>query len=173
MPPRVWLILLVLAVTGLLLGLAGVLRANERARMQADEDRHRVACLLRETVVAVLDEAGLDTTRSRRAELLTLVDQACAQPSLGGEITRRLAATVAPRSDRGPLSAREGQILALVAGGTTDREIASELFLSRGTVRVHVSNVVHKLGVADRAAAVAWYREHRDGRPTPDALTAL
>jgi len=50
--PRVWLILLLLATTGLLVGVAGVLRASERRRWQAVEDRRRLAQLLRETVEA-------------------------------------------------------------------------------------------------------------------------
>ncbi|MFG1812776.1 response regulator [Kribbella sp. NPDC049174] len=54
-----------------------------------------------------------------------------------------------------PLAARERQVLALVAKGTSNREIANELFISEATVKTHLSHVFTKLGVNDRAAAVA------------------
>ena len=167
--PRVWLILLVLAATSILLGIAGTLRAGERARSQALADRQRLAELLRQTVEATLDEAGIHHGSSgRREDLLALVEQACAQPELSGDFARRLAAAVAIRgADSGPLSAREQQILGLVADGLVDREIARQLFLSRGTVRVHMSHIVHKLEVSSREEAVTWFRQRVE--PVPHA----
>jgi DNA-binding CsgD family transcriptional regulator len=53
------------------------------------------------------------------------------------------------------LTARELEILRLVAEGNTNREIASLLFLSRHTVRTHLEHIYEKLGVHTRAAAVA------------------
>jgi DNA-binding NarL/FixJ family response regulator len=53
------------------------------------------------------------------------------------------------------LTARERQVLSLVAGGSTNREIAEELGLSPKTVNRHVENIFDKLGVSSRAAAVA------------------
>jgi DNA-binding NarL/FixJ family response regulator len=58
----------------------------------------------------------------------------------------------------GDLSGREQQLLALVAAGRTNREIATELRLSEGTVRNYLSNVFNKLGVSRRAQAVAVYK---------------
>ena len=167
--PRVWLILLVLSATALLLGIAGTLRAGERARSHALADRQRLAELLRATVEATLDEAGIRHGSSgRREDLLALVEQACAHPELSGDFARRLAAAVSTRgADCGPLSAREQQILALVADGLVDRDIARHLFLSRGTVRVHMSHIVHKLQVSSREEAVTWYRQRVD--PVPQA----
>jgi ATP/maltotriose-dependent transcriptional regulator MalT len=46
-------------------------------------------------------------------------------------------------------------VLALVAKGTSNREIARELFISEATVKTHLSHLFTKLGVNDRAAAVA------------------
>ena len=58
------------------------------------------------------------------------------------------------------LTAREDEILALVAQGRTDRQIGAELFISHRTVERHVSNMLAKLGAATRAEAVAIaYRE--------------
>lgn len=54
-----------------------------------------------------------------------------------------------------PLSQREREVLALVAAGTTNREAAARLFISEATVKSHLLNIYSKLGVNDRAAAVA------------------
>jgi ATP/maltotriose-dependent transcriptional regulator MalT len=59
------------------------------------------------------------------------------------------------------LSARELQVLRLVAAGKTNRAIAGELCLSEKTVDRHVSNIFGKLGVPSRAAATAYAYEHR------------
>ena len=53
------------------------------------------------------------------------------------------------------LSAREVEILQLVAAGTTNREAAARLFISEATVKTHRLHIYAKLGVSDRAAAVA------------------
>ncbi|MCI4043849.1 response regulator transcription factor [Streptomyces sp. TRM75563] len=53
------------------------------------------------------------------------------------------------------LSAREREVLVLVARGTTNREIAAELFISEATVKTHLTHIFAKLGAKDRAAAVA------------------
>jgi DNA-binding CsgD family transcriptional regulator len=61
----------------------------------------------------------------------------------------------------GGLTAREAEVLRLVATGRTNRAIAAELVLSERTVDRHVSNIFTKLGVSSRAAATAWAYEHR------------
>jgi ATP/maltotriose-dependent transcriptional regulator MalT len=63
-------------------------------------------------------------------------------------------------SRNGGLSAREVEVLRLVAGGRTNRDIASELVISERTVDRHVSNIFAKLGVSTRAAATAHAYEH-------------
>jgi DNA-binding CsgD family transcriptional regulator len=59
--------------------------------------------------------------------------------------------------------AREREILALVARGLTNAEVARELWISRGTVRKHLDNVYARLGVHTRTAAVAAVREIEAG----------
>jgi LuxR family maltose regulon positive regulatory protein len=54
-----------------------------------------------------------------------------------------------------PLSERELEVLALIAQGLTNREIASRLFLSLNTVKAHTRNIYGKLGVHSRTQAVA------------------
>jgi DNA-binding NarL/FixJ family response regulator len=60
-----------------------------------------------------------------------------------------------PGAAAGGLSAREVEILELVAAGTTNREAAARLFISEATVKTHLLHIYAKLGVSDRAAAVA------------------
>jgi DNA-binding NarL/FixJ family response regulator len=61
----------------------------------------------------------------------------------------------AARSDEPALSARELEVLELVARGSTNREAARQLFISEATVKTHLLHVYAKLGVPDRASAVA------------------
>ncbi|MEU8175629.1 response regulator transcription factor [Microbispora hainanensis] len=53
------------------------------------------------------------------------------------------------------LSQRELEVLELVAAGNTNREVAARLFITEATVKSHLLNIYAKLGVSDRAAAVA------------------
>jgi ATP/maltotriose-dependent transcriptional regulator MalT len=53
------------------------------------------------------------------------------------------------------LSQRELEVLALIADGATNRQAAAKLFVSEATVKTHLLHVYEKLGVRDRAAAVA------------------
>jgi DNA-binding CsgD family transcriptional regulator len=71
-------------------------------------------------------------------------------------LTRQSAARAA-----GGLTARELQVLGLVAAGQTNRSIAADLFLSERTVERHVSNILTKLGVSSRAAATAYAYQHQ------------
>lgn len=58
------------------------------------------------------------------------------------------------------LTSQERQVLFLIAGGRTNREIAADLFLSEGTVRNYVSSILSKLGVSNRAEAAAYAIKH-------------
>lgn len=53
-----------------------------------------------------------------------------------------------------PLTSRETEILRLMAGGHSNKEIANSLFVAEGTVKNHVSNILSKIGVRDRTRAV-------------------
>jgi DNA-binding NarL/FixJ family response regulator len=70
-----------------------------------------------------------------------------------------LVREAAPRA-AGGLTAREVEVLRLVAAGKTNRAIAADLFLSERTVDRHVSNIFTKLGLSSRAAVAAYAVEH-------------
>jgi len=57
------------------------------------------------------------------------------------------------------LSRREQQLVELLSGGLTNKEIASQLNLSEQTVKNHVHNILRKLGVSDRLSAAEYCRE--------------
>jgi two-component system, NarL family, response regulator len=59
------------------------------------------------------------------------------------------------------LTRREQEILSLIATAKTDREIAEILYITPGTVRVHVHTILHKLGASDRKQAVSLARNHQ------------
>jgi LuxR family transcriptional regulator, maltose regulon positive regulatory protein len=58
-----------------------------------------------------------------------------------------------------PLTGRELQVLAMLAAGTPNQAIAKELFVTVFTVKKHVSQILGKLGAANRTEAVARARE--------------
>ncbi|MGW0855762.1 response regulator [Streptomyces sp. NPDC002690] len=69
--------------------------------------------------------------------------------------SRLVSRVRAPAGAHTALSAREREVLVLVAKGSANREIARTLFISEATVKTHLAHVYAKLGVGDRAAAVA------------------
>jgi DNA-binding NarL/FixJ family response regulator len=87
----------------------------------------------------------------------------------GPEIAARImgffsARNVSPTEAFPELTAREAEVLDLLARGTSNQEIARRLHLSAKTVRNHVSNVFLKLQVADRSQAIVRAREAGLGR---------
>jgi len=95
-------------------------------------------------------EIGLDAARR-------VFQQLGAAPEIARveALSRKTAAKAA-----GGLTAREVQVLRLVAAGKTNQAIAADLFLSEKTVARHVSNIFAKLGLSSRAAATAYAYQH-------------
>jgi DNA-binding NarL/FixJ family response regulator len=107
----------------------------------------------------VLKDAGGD-------EVLRVVRAvANGEAYFGPEISKRLLSffsaprPAAPSEVFPELTAREREILNLIAGGRSNAEITQKLFLSPKTVRNHISNIFTKLRVADRAQAIVRARE--------------
>ncbi|GAA1308182.1 response regulator transcription factor [Streptomyces sanglieri] len=93
-----------------------------------------------------------------RDELFTAVRAAAdgrtvLSPAVASRLISRVRTPAAAGSEA--LSGREREVLELVAKGTSNREIAAELFISEATVKTHLTHVFAKLGAKDRAAAVA------------------
>ncbi|MFJ6614334.1 response regulator [Streptomyces sp. NPDC091289] len=76
-------------------------------------------------------------------------------PAVASRLMNKVRTPAAADPAQAALSAREREVLILVARGTTNREIAAELFISEATVKTHLTHIFAKLGAKDRAAAVA------------------
>lgn len=82
-------------------------------------------------------------------------------------ITRRLLATFAQQSPTSPvqpldpLTAREEEVLALVARGRTNAEIGAELFIGLSTVKTHIAALMAKLGARNRVEIALWAYDTR------------
>lgn len=78
--------------------------------------------------------------------------EALARTAREGPARRRAAAA--------PLTRRERQVLALIAQGHTNRQLATSLAVSMGTVKTHVCNILARLEVTDRVQAAVWATRH-------------
>jgi DNA-binding NarL/FixJ family response regulator len=117
--------------------------------MPYDAARARVQIALTCRALGDHDAAGME----RDAACATF-ERVGARPDLA-----RLSEPAGP-GRRTPLTARECEVLRLVAAGRTNREIATTLVISEHTVARHVQNIFAKLDVGSRAAATAYAYEH-------------
>lgn len=109
-----------------------------------------------------------------RQELLTAVRQVLRGESiLNGALAARALQRLThdPASYDGPaperLTPREREVLQLLAQGQTNREIAGQLSVSVGTVKIHVEHIIAKLGVSDRTQAAVRALESGLLKPIP------
>ena len=101
--------------------------------------------------VGLLDEA--------RAVLAAQPDGAQAQLIRAEQLQQRLASSQRPQSLAEPLTDREEEVLRLLRGSLSRREIAQQLFLSANTIKTHARAIYRKLGVSTRQEAVERARE--------------
>ncbi len=101
-----------------------------------------------------------DVTPAKLVEAIRIVaaGDALLAPSVTRRLLERFAATL-PAGDQssevlGQLTARETEVLRLLAAGLSNAEIASELVVSEATVKTHISSLLRKLGLRDRVQAV-------------------
>ena len=105
----------------------------------------------------IADRLGAKPLRAAIASLAVRARLDVAAPETGTAIATDTAddaaPTAPPAADPFGLTRRELEVLALVAAGRTNRQIADALFISESTAGVHVSNILGKLGVAGRTEA--------------------
>jgi DNA-binding CsgD family transcriptional regulator/tetratricopeptide (TPR) repeat protein len=123
-------------------------------------ERALTLLLLAELRVAT---GAIDEARALVDEVRTICEPLGAMPTLTrAEALIRLLDSRSVGNPAG-LSAREMEVLRLVAQGLTDAEVAEQLFLARRTVNTHLTSIYTKLGVNNRAAATRWAVENRLG----------
>lgn len=120
--------------------------------LQAPYDCARVRVVLAEAYRQIGDVDGAELELAAAAEVF---DRLGAAPDAAAVALRR-GTVVQP----GGLTDRELEVLALLAAGRTNREIAGALVISEKTVARHLSNISTKLGVGTRTAAATWAHQH-------------
>jgi DNA-binding NarL/FixJ family response regulator len=125
------------------------------------------------SIVAALGAGarGYLTKQAGRADIARAVQsahagQAVLDPAVQARLVAAAVAGANPPPAQGPssapaalpdgLSAREAEVLALIAAGRSNKEIAGELFVSEATVKTHINNIFGKAGLRDRAQAVHY-----------------
>ena len=98
----------------------------------------------------------------RRAELLRAIRVAATgQSLLDANTTKQLMEQLQAQVPGNELSEREREVLALVARGYTNKQIAEALYVTEKTARNHVSHILEKLGLSRRSEAAAFAVEHK------------
>ena len=128
------------------------LHAGARSYLTKDADRTDIARALHAA-------AGGLTVIDPRAHA-TLLAATAAKPDPSGTAPAGTA-PAAPAPDG--LTQREVEILALIARGLTNSEIAAQLFLSSHTIKTHINRIFAKTGSRDRAAAIGYAHRHTIG----------
>jgi len=128
------------------------LHAGARSYLTKDADRTDIARALHAAA------SGL-TVIDPRAHA-TLLAATAAKPDPSGTAPAGTA-PAAPAPDG--LTQREVEILALIARGLTNSEIAAQLFLSSHTIKTHINRIFAKTGSRDRAAAIGYAHRHNIG----------
>jgi DNA-binding CsgD family transcriptional regulator len=139
-------------------------------RAQAGFDRAGMPMEAARARLALARALATDRPQVARAEARAALDafarlRAARDADAAAALLRELGVRAAvPRPAAGPLTAREAEVLGLLARGLSNPEIAGRLFLSRKTVEHHVTNVLAKLGLRSRAEA-AGYAARAGGGP--------
>jgi ATP/maltotriose-dependent transcriptional regulator MalT len=117
-------------------------------------------------------QLGADLADRVWAEGAALDLDAAIALALGGESAAEPAGSTQPLPLAGVLTAREHEVVALVARGLTNREIADELVISAHTAQRHVENILGKLGFSSRTQIAAWAVSQGLAEPASDRQPA-
>jgi NarL family two-component system response regulator LiaR len=138
--------------------LDGLGRAPVLDALQGAAERARIVVMVDAieptSVIAAMRSGATSILRSDFAELARAVQLTAGRVGVIDADALAVFAGTLTESPRHPLSARERDVLACLAGGASNAEIAERLYVSRETVKSHVASVLRKLEVEDRRAAV-------------------
>lgn len=155
LPPRTSILVVFWITTSVFVLVALLIRARERERIAAVAERQRVAEAFADAVREILERTQVPREAIEWRSLDDLLAVGCSlTPDTSREIADALTRLLLPPPELRRLTPREREILELLRLGSSSQQIAERLCLSPGTVRVHISNVVHKLGVGGRVEAV-------------------
>jgi len=125
---------------------------------------HEDEGLLREAIKA--GASGYIVKRAVESELISAIRAICAgnlyvHPSLTRALLKEISPSLVPdETPSEPLTAREIEVLRLIAQGHTNRQVAEVLHISVRTVESHRANLMSKLGLSSRAELVRYAMEH-------------
>lgn len=129
----------------------GVMYERVILQQRAEEQRRSVAAVCDAAMQALnnLDDAPVADLETPPPEAPQRADRQNFQsaPFAGSRPSARLAR----------LTAREREVLALLASGATNAQLADRLTVAESTIKSHVKHILHKLGAGNRAAAIAYY----------------
>lgn len=153
----------------------GLLHASRELPMVIDSDAAAIMDLLVSTFGAVYERevwtyrasAHQQIVTERVARLIRRSEQAfrpqLEMTSAPTELTveqRRVPESATGSALDWLLTAREGEVMHLIAGGASNAEIADELFITVETVKSHVKRILRKLGAVNRSEAISLYLDH-------------
>jgi DNA-binding NarL/FixJ family response regulator len=136
------------------------------------DDRSVINALRAGAVGYLTKDAGAEEIRNALHQVTT--GQAALDPAIQRHLVEAIASGPAGDEDRPPgstppaepaslpdgLTPREAEVLALIASGLTNTEIAARLFVTEATVKSHVNHMLPKIGARDRAQAVGYAYRH-------------
>ena len=156
------------SLAGLALITATEGQVEQAARLMALADRFEelLGALLTPHIRRIHDLAVGTLMERVGAERLAQIHASVRSADLAAEISAALALTRDEASTNAPtfsdlgLTQREREVLRMMASGKSNQDIADVLFVSLGTVKVHVTHILAKLGVKSRAAATDFAHRH-------------
>ena len=146
-------------------GVAAAKPLSEHAKvlmLSYSEDEPLVTGAISNGASGYLVHGRFDPTSSSRASRRSRAGRWCSRPAVTPAVFDALRRAPGPANDEreeglGSLTAREREVLNLLARGLSNRDIAEELVITNKTVKNHLSRIYEKIGVHSRAEAIALW----------------